>query len=328
MSAHSKHILHIISRFMSFNDGNPTDNPLLRSFDISRKLENISINNPLSANKTIAPNETMLLFDGTLPSGLTGSSVLNMQLVSSDDNVYRLQVTSGPASFRTERTVSGINNVNVTVNNNIIAVFDFVGATLTGVQVGDIMRVSGSVVYDTGPFVFNPLNTGIWVVIGVSGTQVTVRRPVGKDFVGVSESVTGAGSQVMFYSASGIQTGHKFNISGTFNIVSHRTFQVLDATPTWVDFVSTVPLPEESGLTYVPSTIVFYENAKSFIYLEVSQDASVKLNGDTTDNVLVSPIRAGNCDLPGIFFKWGDTFSCSVTNRSINPLEIRYLTAE
>jgi hypothetical protein len=214
------------------------------------------------------------------------------------------------------------------MNNNSMVVFDFTAATLTGIIPGDIMRIDGQLTYDVGPYAFNPLNAGIWKIIGVSGTQVSCVRPTGVPFQGTTELVAIATQDVQFYADDGVQTGHKFIVSGTLSPASFRAYQVSEATPSSITFVSTQPLPLESSLTFVPGTIVFYKSVKKLVYIEVDQDAVVRFDSDTTDNNRLTPIQTGNETLVGYLHKWGDSFSCEIVNKSINTCSVKFLTAE
>lgn len=323
------HTLNITNALLAYQDQIATNNPQLRDFDYTRRLDALQVANPSSGSRTLAPGEAYTLFDGSVSTGLDGgTSVIAIALLSGQDARYRLSVTSGPAGFRTARSPSAIVACTVAVNNNATATFDFTGATLTGIVVGDIMRIKGAVLYDTAPYAFNPLNAGLWKIIGVAGTVITAIRPDNDAFSAVVETVATATADVQFYSAAGVQVGNKFDVVDSLSEVSRRTYVVADVTPTTIDFVSAVQLPEESGVTYIASSINFYNNAKRMVYIETDQDAAVRLNGASGDHNRIVPIIAGDPKCPGYFNKWGDTFSAVVVNKSVNPLRLQYLTAE
>lgn len=324
-------ILNVINQVTAYSDeSGATDNPRQRIFDYTRKIQQIAVEKAASNSYILAPGASMTLFDGTKPTGLVdSSSVLRVKVLQSQNSIYALEVTSGPSSFRTARTPSGITACTVTINNSSLAVFDFTGATLSGVQVGDTMRISGDVLYDTGPYAFGALNAGLWVVIGISGTKVSAVRPTGESFSGANETVaTIASGQVQFYSGDGVQAGDRFVLGSPFSLASQRTYRVLDVTPTTLVFVSTSPIPEEDTLTYVTGSVVVYQASKRLIHIEVDQDATVRLNGDTGSSNLISPIDPGSKLLPGWFQKWGDTWKCEVVNRSVNQLKLTVFTGE
>ena len=172
----------------------------------------------MSDYRVLAPGTSLQLFNGTVASGLDGTSVISIQLLPSQSSVYRVSVT-GDANFRTARGVSGLGSTTVTINNNAIAVFNFGSAVLTGVTVGDVLRISGQQLNDTGPFSFNPINSGFWTIIGISGTSLSCTRFIGQEFQAVNETVTATSTDVQIYSSAGIQVGNK---SHYFRYFKHR----------------------------------------------------------------------------------------------------------
>jgi hypothetical protein len=290
----------------------------------------IPLRNPYSNTVTLPPGGSFSMFDSTIATGLDGTSVLSMELLSAQNSIYRIQLVSGDGAFRTARSsVSTPAGCTVTLNNNAVAVFNFASATLTGVQPGDIMRIAGQILYDTGPFQFNPLNAGLWTVLSVSGTSVTVARPVGVPFSGVQESPAGpVNNDVEFYANNLVQVGNKIDVTGTFSVVSQRTYTVLDATPTTIDFCSTAPIPLESNLSYVPGTLTAYTDLKRLVYIECDQSGVVQFNADTSNNNRLTPVRSGDELLPALACKWGDTYACTVVNQSVNPMNVKFFFGE
>lgn len=322
------HILNLINQILCYSDPGVTDNPHERAFDHRRRYESISVKNPSGDSRKLAPGESFSVFQNAVATGLSGASVVQIALVNSEKSVYRLS-SSGSDIFRTSRAPTGLAACAVTINNQSVAVFDFTGATLTGVLVGDIMRIKGANVYDAGPYLFNPINSGIWKVIGISGTKISAVREVGKAFEAVAESVAGpVASDVQFYADDKVRPGMQFQVSGTFSQVTQRVFEVQNSTPDSIDFVSTAAIPEETGLTYVSGSVVFYTGIKRMIYVEADQECSIRFNGQTDDNNLITPIQGGDQVLRGSFMKWGDTYSCTVVNRSVNTCSIKFFTVE
>lgn len=325
----SDYILNFINQLLCYGDIGITDNPHQRAFDHRQRLESIAVKNPSGDARTLAPGESFSLVEATVSTGLGGGSTVEIKQVNSENSVYRLKVTAGPFAFRTPRSPTGLGGCVVTVNNSSVAVFDFTGATLTGVVVGDILRIAGANTYDTGPFSFNPINSGIWKIIGVNGTKVSVVREIGQAFQAVQETVTGpVTADVQIYADDVIRPGMKFQVSGTFSQVTQRTFEVQASSPYAIDFVSTVSIPEETGLTYVPGSIVFYTGVKRMIYIEVDQECSIRFNGQSDDGNRITPVKASDKMLRGSMAKWGDTYSCQVVNKSTNSCSMKFFTVE
>ncbi len=323
------HILNLITQLLCYADPSVTDNPHERAFDHRRRLESIAVKNPSGDSKMLAPGESFSIVQNTISSGLSGASTVQITQVSAQNSVYRLKVTAGPDAFRTARSVLLPAGCTVTVNNQSVAVFDFAAATLVGVTVGDIMKINGDASYDTGPFQFNPINSGLWKVIGINGgTKVSCTRLVGQPFQAVAETVVAVGSDASFFADDMIRPGMQFQVSGTFSPVTHRTFEVLNSTPSYIDFVSTAAIPEETGLTYDPDSVVFYTGVKRMVYAECDQECSIRFNGQTDDRNRITPIEAGNASLRGNMIKWGDTYSCTIVNKSVNACTIKFFMVE
>ena len=322
------HILNFITQILCYSDAGVTDNPHERAFDFRRRLESIACKNPSGDSKSLAPGESFTIFENTVATALDNTSVVAIELVNQDSSIYRLSAT-GPAGFRTARATTLLSACAVTINNGSVAVFDFTGSTLTAVQVGDIMRIKGPSTNDAGPYAFNPINSGIWKVIGVSGTKISAVREVGKAFEAVVENVaTALTGDVQFYADDGIRAGAQFQIKDTFSQVTQRTYTVLASTSDSIDFVSTAAIPEEDTLTYIPGSIVFYTGIKRMIYAEADQECSIRFNGQTGDDNRITPITSGDKSLRGQFAKWGDTYSCTITNKSVNSCAIKFFTVE
>lgn len=322
-------ILNIITGLLGYQDACATDNPQLREIDWNRKMNGIAIGKPIFDSRSIPPGGSYTVFDGTDATLLDGTSVLSLALSSTVTNRYRLSVTAGAAGFRTPRSITGLSSAVVTINNNAVASFTFPGATLSGVVVGDTMRIAGLLFGDPAPYAFNPENAGYWVILSVSGSTVQVTRLAGQPFSGVAESpAVVTSSDVQIFSAAGVQIGDSVDITGTFSPVTQRVYQVIDVTPTTVDFISGVPLPLESGLAYVAGSITFYVNSCTFVYLEVDQMAAVQFNLDTSFNNLVCPVLTGDPSLIGYLNKHGKVYRMTIVNRSINPMHVRYFMAE
>ena len=340
-----KNIANIITQILTYSDTTgTTDNPQLRNFDWNRRISSISIDNPDHGELRIPPGGNTILLDGLRSSGLDDTSEL--QVTSIANSVYKLAVTLGTlGGWRESRAITTTPpalppaldtfDVNVTINNDSVATFEFVGAgiAIAGVQVGDIIRVAGESTYGAEPYLFTSVNSGLWSVIGISGVNLQAVRTTGEPFSGIDDQVVGADStQIEIYSAAGVQAGDKFELKSPFSSASHKVFRVKDVTPTVIYFVSTSPIPEET-INYpdpVPNghSMVIYSSSKRVFYLETDQEVSIQFNNDQGDNVRVCPISPGNPDLIGYIHKFGPCYKVIVHNRSVNIAKILYFVAE
>lgn len=328
-----KNIANIITQILTYSDTTgTTDNPQLRNFDWNRRLSSISIDNPYHAEIDIPPDGEVVLFDGLRSNSLDVTSVVDV--VNIDTSNYKLKISAGSLSgWRTSRAITSLTDVNITINNDSVASFEFVGATLSGVVFGDILRVSGDQYFDDGPYDFNSINAGLWSVIAVSGDIVQAVRPTGQSFSGAPDAVVGtSSSQIQIYSSAGVQKDDKFELKSPFSVASHKVFAVKDVTPDTIFFVSTQPIPEESVPYPDPTpnghSLFVYAASKKIFYLETDQEVSVRFDDDEGDNVKVCPIEPGNPDLIGYFHKYGPCYKAVIKNRSVNVSKILYFVAE
>ena len=326
--SNSKKFLNIITHILAYDNKTVTDNPIRRYADWARRMFNLPIQEPVSSHIELEPTTSKVIFDGSRPHGLmAGVSLVTLLLLDSKKSKYRL-LTGEADAFRASRSVSGLDDCQVTVNNNSVVVFDFGAANLSTVQVGDIMRIKTKLLYDEQPFAFNPLNGGYWKILSVGAGQVQAVRPKGQAFSAVNEIVSAVVDDVEFFSSQGIQAGDKVKISGTLSSVSHRIYNVSDVNPQYIDLISSQPLPEEEDVAYEADSIVFYTQAKKLLYIESDQELVVRINGDTSENVTIIPAIVGDPNAPAYFHMWGEIYKLELLNKSVNPATILCIEGE
>lgn len=302
-----------------------TDNPVLRNFDWSRRIYSIPVDNAQTENKTLAPGQTLEIFSGIVSHGIvaTTNSVI---LTLLGDSVYRLSVTMGGSFFRTRRTVSGLTTCGVTINNQTIAVFNF-GAASLGASVGDILRCKGFNTKDTNT-AWNVVNSGDWVIIAISGSILTCKRPVSEAFKAIEETATITSADMEIFSSTGVQAGNSITLEDNFLVYGKQSFVVQSVTPETIDFLSGEPLPIGITTVYAANQITFNNKTKRFLYIESNGSVAIQLNGDTGVNFVVEPIAYGDVNQPGFFTKFGAVAACSVKNLTLEPAMITFLMAE
>lgn len=321
-------IVNIINQILCYFDSTVTDNPHQRAIDHRRRMEALPVKNPYQNNLALKPNQSFKIFENSISVGLNNTSVFDLKVASSTDSIYSLKIKSGAGLFKTQRSVSGLGACSVSINNNAMAIFDFSGANLSSIQIGDIMRISGQKTYAAAPYAFNPLNSGNWVVIGISGTKISAIRKEASLFEGIVENIPNSSSDVIFFADDKISEGNKISISGAFSAASYGVFEVKDVSPNEIFLMSSLPLPEEVDISYTDGAIIFYTSTKKLIYIEVDQEVVIRFDGATDNTNKVSPVKAGDKFLPGYLHKWGDTYSCEIINKSVSSCNIKYFTCE
>jgi len=334
-------ILKITNAILGYSDESGVNaNPLLKLFDFTRRYDSIPAKNGESRAATIVPNGSLTLFDGTrsLPSPMVATTTqVSLSRLVSSASTYRLSI-SGAGAFRTARSTSitSASSIAVAVNNNAIATFTIsVAGSFSAVQVGDIIRIKGPKAGDMTGYAFAASNSGYWQVLNATASQISARRLPGTDFEAVSEAavvigVTDTANQFIVYSSAGIQSGDSFLIQGTLSTSSFNSYDVKEVGPDFIDFVSGIPLAEESAIPLATLTdILFYTDAKKMVYVEGDQKLAIRFNNSTEDSVLVEPILYNDETLPGYFMKWGFAWKCVVVNKSpTSSATIRWIDAE
>ncbi len=204
----------------------------------------------------------------------------------------------------------------------------------SAVQIGDQVWIPGTSTGDSAS-PFNSSNVGLWSVIGLApgGTPktITLTRPAGVGFAGVSESnVTPASAdQFVAFSADGVQVGDTLEITAGFSPVTQTAFKITNVLPTFVEFASSLSFPLETGIQPDNAGMVFYYMNKKFLRIEVDQEAVLRFNGDTGNSCRLSPRVPGDRNNVGVFVKTGTTWGLEIVNRSrTTTMKVTCISAE
>lgn len=281
-----------------------------------------SISQALSETFTIAPGESQTLFSGTVALTQDGTTQYSLALAPFQSSIYQLTNTAGTApTFRTLRTIGIDATTQVTTSvNGPILTYIFTGGTLpdlTSVQPGDNVLIGND---------FNTLNqgtTGIWQIISKTTTSFSVVNPSGY-VEGPITLGSGFANQVRIFSAAGVQIGDTLIISSGFSPISWGSYQITQVTDNYLQFSFLGQLPSETG---VMTEVAVYSMAKTMVYMESNQNLTITLNGGSPGPTIV-PIVSNGSVFPGMFLLNGITYSCSVTNNSINTANVTLLSAE
>ncbi len=300
-----------------YDDASASNNPTQRFADWKRNLL-VTIANPQNQRFVIPPNSTQTVFSGVRTALIDNTTAFSLTLNSYNSSIYRITNTGGTApGFRTDRglTLSG-STVTVAINNNSTATFTTTGSYGTTVP-GDTVFVPTVLTGDPAS-PFSATNGGYWVVLNKTATVLTLARPSGVSFSAAAEVVTlTTNAQLQAFSSAGVQVDDTLEISSGFSAITQKTFTITSVNPFWVEFISTDPLPLETGIIPTTTGLVFHTDAKRFLRIEADQEAAVRLNGDSGNSVRISPRAAGNISSGfGYMEKWGTSWSLDVVNRS------------
>lgn len=321
-------ILNLQLNSVSYKDVKPSNNPSIRVFDLAFKQLGMVVDRPKSEDFTIAPGETRAVFNGTRTTTIDGTTAFSISQPQPSINVYRFTNTGGTApTFRTDR-VPAVDNTSVfavSVNGPLATYTNTGGTALdtTNVVVGDILKIENG----AG---FSQSNSGTFIVLNKSSNSITVQN-----LNAIVETITLTDfTKFWLYSNGGsnnqIQIGDKVVISAGFSPATQGTYTVSDVTPKYFEIEAAPPngLPIETGITPGAAGLVFYSSAVAFILIAAQQKCSVRLNADTSDNTLIEPNEPNNPERPGIYLKMGTTYSLSIKNLSLEPMNVIVATAE
>lgn len=324
--------LTITGRKLAFGDSAINSNPQNRYFDWAQN-QVVQVDNPKMVPMDVAPGDTVTVFSGQRSTSIGSGTQFTMALSPISSITYRFTWTGTGTNpvFRVDRGLTlSTSSVVVTANSNQTVSFAGTTGAFSAVQVGDTLFIPGPMTGDsTSPF--NASNQGLWTVISKDGTSTTLQlqRPAPAGFLAATETVpVTANGQVIAFSAAGVQVGDSVDISAGFSTSIQKTYTVTAITPTWFEVVDTTGLPVTE--TAVPGTtgIAFFSSPRTYIMVICSQEAVVRLNGDTGNTNRVSPIAAGDEGQTGWYEKWGPVWSLVVVNRSNTVMSLKVLAAE
>lgn len=322
--------LNLMANVLAYDDNissTVNSNPFKRVPDWSTQIYGLLVKNPQALKYTVAPNSSITLFDGTRATSIDGTTTFSLTWQSG--STYRLQYTAGTAPlFRTPRAlaVDATTAFTVSINNNSIVTMTNSSGTppdFSTVQIGDTLYIS-----PTAPF--NALNRGYFQIVSKTTTSISFQNAS----AGAETNIAlGASFATVFqiYSSGPVVVGDTLIISAGFSIVTQGSYIITAVTPTFVEFLSTNPLPNETGILPTATGLIFYFSAKFILYIEVNQKCSLRLNADTGDHVILEPalLDINSVEgIKGIFTKIGTSYKGILINQSINSCDVFAFMAE
>lgn len=313
---------NVTRKIQAYGDKTINSQPRLKYVDWNRDVSGQLVSNPRSESVSVDPGGTVQVFSGVRSTTVGSGTTWAVSLSPLDPSRYRFTWTGGQnPGLRTDRGLS-LNAIAVTFTPNLNNTVDVTvpGASpfdFGSVVAGDYFFVPGPATGD-GTTPFSVMNQGLWQVLSVPDSDhIVVTRPVGSPFTATLEVQTPtSNTQLIAFSAAGVQAGDTVDISAGFPLALEKAFQIVAVTSSWFEVISTSPLPASSGNIPGTAGMIFYDVAKTYVYLEADQEAAVQVNGDTGQSNRISPVEAGNTDRPGWYEKRGVTWSLSIVNRS------------
>lgn len=321
------------SSVLAYLDSNINSNPSKIYTDWSRTTL-LSVENPKENQYVVDPGATLSIFSGIRSTSIDGTTefLLTISPLSSDTYRFTWDTVGTNPAFRVNRNLTcNAHTLTIALNINQTASLTSSNAgDFSAVLVGDTIFIPG---VSTGDIAspFNSLNEGYWQVIGKDGpgTVLQMIRPTGTSFSGYGQAVLQTTNvQILAYSSAGVQVGDMVNISAGFSTPVLKTFAVSAVTPAWFEITSTDPLPVVETAVPTAAGMIFYSTSKQFLKVEADQECVLRMNGDTSDFMRLSPWAAGDPDQVSEFVKVGPTWSLTVVNKSTASLNILVLSCE
>lgn len=322
-------ILRLISQIVAFGDPASGQSQKLRFVDWTRDTFDLPVKNPKVESMILAPDEERVILGGQRSIEIGEDTRLSIKLVDGTGDRYRLEWSDGQQPvFRTKRdlALSGC-KIDILYNSNgVVSVEAKDGGSFEGVEAGDTVWIPSAA--DIGSSPFNPANTGFWTVLAATNATLELIDYSGAHGLTESNISITSNAQFQAFSSEGVQAGDSLQIFSGFAKASRRNYSIVDATPTYIEFTSTAPIPQESDVLMPVDGMVVYTSAKNYLRLEANQECVVRINGDTSSNVCIYPWIAGEPSKVGIFEKTGPVWSLVVVNRSPAPLSLTLISAE
>jgi hypothetical protein len=213
----------------------------------------------------------------------------------------------------------------VVVDANGTATFSLDVGSFAAVQAGDVLWVPDT--DEISSQVLHVGNRGFWTVLSASALQIVATRE--GDFVADNETtLLTANDQLQAFSSDGVQVGDTLEVLLGFVASTRRSFPVVAVTNLYVEVETTTPIAGEDSILPTAAGLAVYTAGKRFLFLEVDQEAAIRVNLDTSNVQRVSPWVAGDKKGTGFFGRTGMTWKLVVVNLSAKPLNLAVLAAE
>jgi hypothetical protein len=312
--------LNLLVSLRAYADSCSSQNPTLNYANWTRNLNGISVSSPISQAYSLAPQQTLSIFNGARTLTQSGSTQYSIAPKVNTTNTYILTNVAGTApNFRTARTVGGdaTTQVQVTINGSQ-STYTSIGGTAFNLISGGCV-VGDTVFINSG--IFAAGNQGNFTIISLTATSFTVEN--GSAVAETQTLGAGYGTQIQIFSSTGVQVGDTLQISSGFSLISQNSFEITAVYPESLEFFSATSLPTESGIT---TQVAVYFAAKNLVYVESDQNTQVTINGASCG--IIAPWTTPNGNLPGQFMLKQSIFSLSLTNNSLNTANIYVLAVD
>ena len=326
-------LANVLVNFLVYSDGAQTNNPKMRDCDFFRQFIAVPTGNSFGRTFDIPASSNLVVVTTVRTLSQDATTQYTVSFKTGSGYTYRfLHVGGTNPVLRTHRASA----LAASTVFNVTRVGDVVRYTWSGVGTDPNFVSTGSVVYGDEvtiePFtLFNVLNQGPFIIVNVTDDYFEVVNPNGVAETGIVLGASSGGVVPMdIYSAAGIQVFDSVRISDTrFNIENRGDFEVSAVTSSYFEVSNGNPgIPQGPITLQTASGIVFYPDIYKWLYLESDQKVSVRINGDTSDNVVIEPVTTVIPPMPGVYLQGGGIYKLEIMNNGIATAQVKVALAE
>lgn len=302
-------ILNVNLSFLAYEDGPATNNPRIRTADVTWSLQGLSTDKVRNIPISLAPGEALTIASTIRSLSYSGATSFDVQKTSA--GLMRLAASIGQRTGRSYGDATS--QWAITANQGLVtATFTGTGTapTFSTIQVGDQCYL--------GP-AFSSSNQGYFTVVGKTASNIQFLNQYG-----APETVTGL---LQVYSAAGVQAGDILDLTSTqFAYPNRGAFPIAAVTDTYIEVVNPSVLAEV--VTGAASGLSIYPFAYKWFVLAVDHKTLVSLNGDNSQAEVEPDSEGDLVKHPGLMLKRGKTFQVDISNPGLSPLKGFLVLAE
>jgi len=319
--------LNLLTSILAYDDQgcNTNNNPTKRVPDYAFQALGLKVNNSRAEHFSVSPNTSLTIYSGVRTTNISAITTFSLSLTAG--STYRVTATGGtPPAFKTARVtaVDATTAFSVTINNGAL-----VTLTNTAGTAPDFSTViPGDKVYIGPSTSFNVQNRGYFTILAKTSNSISFSNPLAVAETGILLNSSFA-TDFQVYANDNVQVGDTLVISAGFSVITQGNYTITAVTPIFLEFVSTAPLPLETGIQPGAAGITIYSASKFYLFMTSDQAGAIQLNGDSTNNVKIEPINVGNSLIAGTFQKVGTSYQVVFKNLSlVNTANIFVFSAE
>lgn len=272
-------LMNLSVELLIFEDQRPTS-PLVRTPDITREYQKVSVHSPRSEEIVLQPGETRTI--AATARALTADGTTELQVLrprASEDVIRLLYTGTGTAAgFRTKRnlTTNAATSVSITrIAPNTVRVTGAAPFSTAAVSVGDFLKFERTT--DAFTSLFSIANQGQYFKVQSKGSNYIDILDNGSASLDTA-IVLGADfdQQLRVFSPGPVRVGDTVQLSGAINIGNVGKWTVSDLSSDYVEFVNPYAVAE----TFVnTSNLVIYDRLIGMLFVRGSAGLTLRLNG-------------------------------------------------